>query len=96
VASISRPALERRDGAIFDALRRLHPWDERDDITATCLEPIDDERAAWCQAVLGEVEGLDACSLEVIEKSAPHVWGQLKSEANEENETPEPTKFPHL
>ena len=81
--------LERRDSAILDGFRRLHDWCERDEITATCLEPFDAELVAWCRAVLDEVESTEDYTLEELEEAAPHVWGQLKSEADEDNETPE-------
>ena len=48
-------ALERRDDAVLDGLRRLHDYGERDRITSTCLEPCDPELVAWCRAVLDEV-----------------------------------------
>ena len=82
-------ALERRNNEILDGLRRLHHWDERDDITATCLEPFDPECVAWCRDVLDEVDALDDYTLEELEKAAPHAWEQLKSEADDDNETPE-------
>lgn len=82
-------ALERRDDEILDGLRRLHDYDERDGITATCLKPFDAELIAWCRAVLDEVDALQVYTLEELEKSAPHAWGQLKDEADEDNETPE-------
>ncbi len=82
-------SLEQRNNAIVDGLRRLHDWGERDEITATCLKSFDPELVAWCRAVLEEVEALEDHTLEELENEAPHVWGQLKSEADEDNETPE-------
>ena len=82
-------SLEHRNDAILDGFRRLHDWGERDEITATCLKSFDPELVAWCRAVLEEVEALEDHTLEELENEAPHVWGQLKSEADEDNETPE-------
>jgi hypothetical protein len=82
-------ALERRDDEILDGLRRLHDYDERDDITTTCLRPFDAELVTWCRSVLDEVEAFEDHTLEELEKSAPHAWAQLKDEADEDNETPQ-------
>ena len=81
--------LESRDDEILDGLRRLHDYDEREEITATCLKPVDAELVTWCRAVLDEVEALGDYTLDGLEESAPHAWGQLKDEADEGNETPE-------
>ena len=82
-------SIERRDDAVLDGLRRLHNWDERDEITATCLKSFDPELVPWCRAVLEEVEALEDHTLEELENEAPHAWAQLKGEADEDNETPE-------
>lgn len=82
-------SLERRDNEILDGLRRLHDYGERDEITATCLEPFDAELVTWCRAVLDEVDALEDFTLGELEKTAPHAWGQLKGEADEDSEMPE-------
>ena len=89
LAEAAALTLERRDGALLDGLRRLHDWCEREEITATCLEPFDAESVAWCRTVLDEVKSLSDYTLEELEEAAPHVWGQLKDEADEDKETPE-------
>lgn len=82
-------ALGRRNGEILDGLRRLHDYGGRDGITAACLEPFDAELVAWCQAVLDETDSLEEYTLAELEKSAPHIWAQLKREADKDNETPD-------
>ena len=82
-------SLERRDKEILDGLRRLHDYVERDKITAKCLEPFDAELVTWCRAVLDEVDTLEEYTLVELEKAAPRAWGQLKREADEDDETPD-------
>jgi hypothetical protein len=82
-------AIGRRQTEILDQLKRLHDYNERDEIDAASLEPFDAEQVTWCRAVLDEVVALEEFTLEELEKSAPHAWAQLKGEADEDNETPE-------
>ena len=71
-------ALERRDDALLEGLRGLHDYDERDEITETCLEPFDAELVEWCQAVLDEVEALNDYTLEELEKSGSSCLGPVQ------------------
>lgn len=41
--------------------------------------------AEWCRAVADEIEALGEISLEALPKSAPLVWGQLESDAEDSN-----------
>ncbi|MFY0609927.1 MAG: hypothetical protein JXQ99_00260 [Hyphomicrobiaceae bacterium] len=82
-------ALERRDSEILDGLRRLHDYGERDRITAEYLEPSDTALAAWCRAVLDEIGAMADFTVEELKSVAPHAWEQLKSEADEDEKTPE-------
>ena len=67
------------------------------DITEEDLAPLDDgdkERQQWCIKVLSEFvlvsdEVMEAGNLVALAEVAPHIWEQLKDEADEEAETPE-------
>lgn len=67
------------------------------DITEEDLEPLGDDdkaRQQWCIKVLNEFalvsdEVMAAGNLVALAEVAPHIWEQLKDEADEEAETPE-------
>ena len=50
------------------------------------LQHVDQERIAWCQAVLCEVEKLEHIDPASLPKMAPTVFEQLQSDAEEEGE----------
>ncbi len=52
------------------------------------LGPFDAAREEWCRTVLAEIEALEELDLEALEKSAPLVFEQLKSEADEDRDPP--------
>lgn len=52
------------------------------------LQPFDAEREQWCRTVLAEIESLDGFELATIEQSAPLLWQQIGSDAEEDHQTP--------
>jgi len=50
------------------------------------LEPFDEDQLTWCNTVLKEFEGLDSFDLETLEQEAPHIYGQLAGDAEEDNQ----------
>ena len=82
-------AIERRPSEIVEQLQRLHDYGERDGITEDSLEAYDEEQFEWCRAVVEEIQSLAERSLTEVEQSAPLVWAQIKSDADEDQETPE-------
>ena len=50
------------------------------------LEQFDADRKHWCEQVVAEIEGLEDFDFTALEKSAPFVFEQLKSEAAEDDE----------
>ena len=53
------------------------------------LAEFDEGQAEWCRAVIKEIEVLEAVDLPTIEKQAPLVIEQLRSEISEDVEEPE-------
>ncbi len=51
------------------------------------LSPYDEEQRAWCQAVVEEVGRLDEFDLEKVKETAPLVYKQLTSDAEEDQES---------
>ena len=64
------------------------PYGERDGISKDCLEPYDEELAAWCQAIINEILAFDGHTLTDLEENAPKVWVHLAECAEEDRETP--------
>jgi len=58
--------------------RELQPQD---------LSPFDDEHAAWCRAVISEIEELGDVSVASVESQAPLVFEQLNSDISEAEQT---------
>ncbi len=56
------------------------------EVTADELQPFDAERVAWTANVIAEIEALDEIDLRTLEQRAPYVFGQLASEAEEDEE----------
>lgn len=52
------------------------------------LQPYDTEQERWCRSVVAEIEGLTEVGLEVIQKTAPLVFVQLKTESDDEQVEP--------
>lgn len=50
------------------------------------LEPFDTEQEEWCQAVIEEVEKLEEMELTILPKSAPLIFKQLKSDAEDDGD----------
>ncbi len=48
------------------------------------LEPFDTEQKEWCQAVIEEIEKLEEIELTILPKSAPLIFKQLKSDADDD------------
>lgn len=53
------------------------------------LSPFDDEHAAWCRAVISEIEELADVSLPSVESQAPLVFEQLQSDMAEAEQAPD-------
>lgn len=47
------------------------------------LEEFDEEHVAWCQAVIAEIERLDAVDLKVLESQAPLAFEQIRSDSED-------------
>jgi hypothetical protein len=81
--------LERRDPKIADALEREGDPVLGRDIEEEHLQPFDDVQLSWCKGVIDEVGKLQAITLESVERNAPLTWAQLKSDAEEDEESVE-------
>lgn len=53
------------------------------------LTPFDPDQEHWCQTVLDEIETLEEIDLKKLEDFAPHVFAQLKSDSEEEDQDPQ-------
>ena len=51
------------------------------------LNPIDPAHLEWCQSILDEYHKVDSFDLDHLEEEAPLIYKQLKSEAEEDQET---------
>ena len=51
--------------------------------TEADLEPFDRDSIRWCKAVIDEINRLDEIDPKTFEKNAPHIFGQLKSDAED-------------
>ena len=51
------------------------------------LAPFDSDREKWCAGAVEEFEQLDDFDLEKLQRNAPLLYGQLKSDAESDNET---------
>ncbi len=58
-------------------------------LTETDMEPFDADHAQWCRVVMDEIDRLEEIDLKSLEKLAPHVFGQLSSDAEEDDSKPE-------
>ena len=81
-------ALERRPADLVDGLRMRTPYGERDGISKDCLEPFDEELAAWCRSVFEEGLAFEGQTLTELQNHAPKVWAHLAECAEEDRETP--------
>lgn len=53
------------------------------------LRPFDRDQEAWCETVVAEIENLEEIDLRKLEASAPKVFAQLVSDADDDNCAPE-------
>lgn len=81
--------LERRDARIARELERLNDPSLGSRITVGSLQEFDGNQEAWCRTVVDEIAGLPETTLASIESSAPLLWRQLSSDAEDDSETPE-------
>lgn len=51
------------------------------------LEHADDEQLAWCREVIAEFEALEGLELEMLAADAPKIFGQLKSDASDDQQS---------
>ncbi len=59
------------------------------ELTETEIEPFDVDHAQWCTVVMDEIDRLEEIDIKSLEKQAPHVFGQLSSDAEEDDSEPE-------
>lgn len=59
-----------------------------DPVSVADLQPYDPGQETWCRAVVTEIDSLDDISFEAIRTSAPHVFAQIETEAEDENVEP--------
>lgn len=52
------------------------------EIKSDDLRPFDSDRVTWCKTALEEIDALEGLDLESLEKAAPLVFEQLKSDAD--------------
>ena len=81
--------LERRDPNIARALEHERDPVLGSDVEEDHLQPFDDVQLTWCKGVIDELGKLEAITLESVERNAPLTWAQLKSDAEEDEETVE-------
>jgi hypothetical protein len=53
------------------------------------LSPFDRTQERWCRRVIGEIDALEGFDFETLQQKAPLTYGQLASDAAEDQETPE-------
>jgi hypothetical protein len=53
------------------------------------LSQFDRTQERWCRRVIGEIDALEDFDLETLQQKAPLAYGQLASDAAEDQETPE-------
>ena len=87
-AETARLALERLPRKVAQGLSQRLGRGYGSEITADELVPFDEDQEAWCQAVVAELEPLDEVELATLEIRAPQAYGQLASDAGEEEKTP--------
>jgi hypothetical protein len=88
-AETAATTLERRDPKIAEAVRYEHDPLVGTGVEEEHLQPFDDVQSRWCQGVIDEVGKLEAITLESVETLAPLTWAQLKSDAEEDEESVE-------
>lgn len=86
-AETAATTLERRDPKIAKAVRHEHDPAVGSDVEEEHLRPFDDVQSRWCQGVIDEIGKLEAITLESVERNAPLTWAQLKSDAEEGEES---------
>ena len=80
--NLSRQPKQISRGVAFELGRGSHSELKREE-----LEPFDEERVQWWTQAVTEIEDLESFDLALLETSAPAVFEQLKSDAEEDDET---------
>ena len=81
--------IHQRPYAIAKDLGRFDDPAIRYEVSMEYLRPFDEDRRRWCETVLCEFEALEDFELENIQNTAPRIYEQLITEAEDDRETPE-------
>ena len=85
-AETARLTLARQSKKIADGVSSELGCSYTNEISQDNLEPFDETQETWCRNVVDEIEALDEIDMKSLEHSAPLVFVQLESDAEEDGD----------